>query len=115
MSVVQKIAETHDFTIQFFDGDCRCYCYKQDVGGTELTGVGHGGFDPHIKSVYLSVLAFIKNQEKRLEGEDEKKVKKSCNPRAYPRYDSFNCAIVRRDFTNPPIKNETEHESTDLS
>lgn len=64
MPVVEKIAETHDFTIQFYAGDCNCYCQKQNVGSSELPGVGHGGFNPHIQSVYKSVVAFIKYHNK---------------------------------------------------
>lgn len=64
MPVVEKIAETHDFTIQFYAGDCNCYCTKQNYGASEIPGIGHGGFKPHIKSVYKSVVALIKHINK---------------------------------------------------
>lgn len=67
MPVVEKIAETHDFTIQFYAGDCNCFCTKQNFGASDIPGVGHGGFKPHIQSVYKSVVALIKhiNQQKK--------------------------------------------------
>lgn len=64
MPVVEKIAETHDFTIQFYAGDCNCYCTKQNYGASEIPGIGHGGFKPHIQSVYKSVVALIKHINK---------------------------------------------------
>lgn len=64
MPVVEKIAETHDFTIQFYDGNCNCFCAKQNFGASDIPGVGHGGFKPHIQSVYKSVVALIKHINK---------------------------------------------------
>lgn len=60
MPVVEKIAENYDFTIQFYAGDCNCYCMKQTDSATDIPGIGHGGFKPNIESVYRSVVAFVK-------------------------------------------------------
>lgn len=64
MPVVEKIVENYDFTIQFYAGDCNCYCTKQNYGASEIPGIGHGGFKPHIQSVYKSVVALIKHINK---------------------------------------------------
>jgi hypothetical protein len=60
MPVVEKIAENYDFTIQFYDRNCNCYCTKQNLEESDIPGVGHGGFKPNIQSVYKSVVAFVK-------------------------------------------------------
>jgi hypothetical protein len=64
MPVIEKIAETHDFMIQFYDGDCNCYCQKQNYGAHDMTGIGHGGFKPNIHSVYWSAVAFVEDYNK---------------------------------------------------
>lgn len=60
MPVVEKISENYDFTIQFYAGECNCYCTKQTDDAVDIPGVGHGGFTPKIESVYRSVVAFVK-------------------------------------------------------
>jgi hypothetical protein len=60
MPVIERISENYDFTIQFYAGDCNCYCMKQTAEASEIPGVGHGGFKPNIESVHKSVVAFVK-------------------------------------------------------
>jgi len=60
MQVVERISENYDFIIQFYDGECNCFCTKQTYDASDIPGVGHGGFTPKIESVYKSVVAFVK-------------------------------------------------------